>query len=376
MRIVIAGGGTGGHLFPAIAVADELKKRHADAEVVFIGTERGVESRVVPREGYDIRFITVEGVVGKRGRRRIRALWSFLKGLRQSYRLLKEIEPDIVIGSGGYVSSAPVFAAWLRSVPVVIMEQNTVPGRANRLLCRFATAVCITYQESMAYFPYHKVHLTGNPVREKIQKGSYEAGLRLFSLKDDLFTVLVFGGSRGASSINRAMVEALPFLTEIKQDIQFLHQTGEDDYRFVRSSYQEMGFQGTVTPFIYQMAEAYAVADIVISRAGATTLSEICVTGKPSILIPYPYASADHQRINAEKLMNMKAAIVLPDRELSGKRLSEEILKLFKDKELRNEMKKGALSFGRPDAAKRVADIVSSIVSITQGSYRCLKTTG
>ncbi len=376
MRVVIAGGGTGGHLFPALAVADELRKRNPDTEVVFIGTERGVESRVVPREGYDIRFITAEGIVGKRGAGRIRALFRFLKGIKESYRLIKETGPDIVIGSGGYVSAAPVIAAWLQSIPIVIMEQNTVPGRANRFLSRFASAVCITYQESMAYFPYHKVHLTGNPVREKILKGSYEAGLRLFSLREDLFTVLVFGGSRGASSINRAMVEALPYLTEIKQDIQFLHQTGQEDYRFVRSSYQDMGFQGTVTPFIYQMAEAYAVADIVISRAGATTLSELCVTGKPSILIPYPHASADHQRVNAEKLMRMQAAVMITDRELSGERLSEEILRLFRDEDLRREMRKRAVSFGRPDAARRVADIVGSLTSMRQGSYRCLKTTG
>ncbi len=376
MRVIIAGGGTGGHLFPALAVADELKKRNSNTELLFIGTERGIESRVVPREGYDIRFITVEGVVGKRGRRRVRAIWSFLKGLKESYRVLKETEPDIVIGTGGYVSAAPVFAAWLQSIPVLIMEQNTVPGKANRLLSRFASAVCITYQESMAYFPAHKVHLTGNPVREKIQKGSYEAGLKLFSLKEELFTILIFGGSRGASSINHAIVEALPYLTELKRDIQFLHQTGEDDYRFVRSAYQDMQFQGTVTPFIYQMAEAYAVADIVISRAGATTLSEICVTGKPSILIPYPFAASDHQRINAEKLMSMQAAVVVPDSELNGKRLSEEILRLFNDAGLREEMGKRAISFGRPDAARRVADIVRSLISIRQESHKCLKTTG
>ncbi len=376
MRVVFTGGGTGGHLFPALSVADELLMRHPQTEVFFIGTERGIEARVVPREGYNIRFISGEGVVGKSFLGKTKAVWSLLKGIVESNRILKELKPDLVVGSGGYVSVAPVIAAWLRSVPIVLMEQNTIPGKANRLLSRLADAVCITYQESMAYFPFHKIHLTGNPVRERIKRGSYEAGIKLFGLSDRLLTVLVFGGSRGASSINRAMVEALAYLSPVKEDVQFLHQTGEADYRFVRAAYQDMGFHATVTPFIYQMAEAYAVADIVVARAGATTLSEICVTGKPSILIPYPHAASDHQRVNAEKLMKMKAAVMIADDELDGRRLSEEIMRLLKDDELRKEMRKWALSFARPDAAKRIADLVSSLISLRQEKMRCLKTTG
>ncbi len=376
MRVVIAGGGTGGHLFPGLALADELVKRDPSVEILFIGTDRGIEARVVPREGYNIRFVSSAALVGKSLSGKLKALFSFMKGLRESYRILKETDPQIVVGTGGYVSVAPVVAAWLQSIPVLIMEQNTVPGRANRFLARMANAICITYQESMAFFPRDKVHLTGNPVRDRVTKGSPEAARRLFSLKEDLFTVLVFGGSRGASSINRAMVEALPYLTGIKEEVQFLHQTGESDYRFVRGAYQDMGFKGTVTPFIYQMPEAYAVADLVISRAGATALAEICVTGKPSILVPYPYAAEDHQRANAEKLMQMGAAVMILDKELNGKRLSEEILRLFNDPQKREEMKRKALGFGRPEAARKIADIVGSIASLKQESVRCLKTTG
>ncbi len=376
MRVVIAGGGTGGHLFPGLALADELVKRDPSVEILFIGTDRGIEARVVPREGYNIRFVSGAALVGKSLSGKLKALFSFIKGLRESYRILKETEPQIVVGTGGYVSLAPVVAAWLQSIPVLIMEQNTVPGKANRFLARMANAICITYQESMAFFPRDKVHLTGNPVRDRVTKGSPEAARRLFSLKEDLFTVLVFGGSRGASSINRAMVEALPYLTGIKEEVQFLHQTGESDYRFVRGAYQDMGFKGTVTPFIYQMPEAYAVADLVISRAGATALAEICVTGKPSILVPYPYAAEDHQRANAEKLMQMGAAVMILDKELNGKRLSEEILRLFNDPQKREEMKRKALGFGRPEAARKIADIVGSIASLKQESVRCLKTTG
>ncbi|NOX21009.1 MAG: undecaprenyldiphospho-muramoylpentapeptide beta-N-acetylglucosaminyltransferase [Nitrospirae bacterium] len=376
MRVVIAGGGTGGHLFPGLALADELVKRDPSVEILFIGTDRGIEARVVPREGYNIRFVSGAALVGKSLSGKLKALFSFIKGLRESYRILKETEPQIVVGTGGYVSVAPVVAAWLQSIPVLIMEQNTVPGKANRFLARMANAICITYQESMAFFPRDKVHLTGNPVRDRVTKGSPEAARRLFSLKEDLFTVLVFGGSRGASSINRAMVEALPYLTGIKEEVQFLHQTGESDYRFVRGAYQDMGFKGTVTPFIYQMPEAYAVADLVISRAGATALAEICVTGKPSILVPYPYAAEDHQRANAEKLMQMGAAVMILDKELNGKRLSEEILRLFNDPQKREEMKRKALGFGRPEAARKIADIVGSIASLKQESVRCLKTTG
>lgn len=361
MRVVIAGGGTGGHLYPGLALAEEILRRTPDTEVIFMGSEKGIEARVIPREGYTIKFIPSEGFVGRSVFSKFRSILTFLKGVRLSYRYLEDIRPDIVVGSGGYVSVAPVVAARLLSIPSIIMEQNSVPGRANRLLSHIVRAVCVTYPESMRFFPSEKVHLTGNPVRERVLHGSKETAYRIFSLKKDLFTVFIFGGSAGASSINKAMVEALQYLLDLRENIQFLHQTGEKDYELVKRAYRSYDYMGTVTPYIYQMPEAYAVADIVVSRAGATTLSEICAVGKASILIPYPYAAGNHQELNAGKLESLSAAIMIKNSELNGKRLSVEIRKLFKLPEFRNKMKRNARGFGRPDAVKKIVDIMESM---------------
>jgi UDP-N-acetylglucosamine--N-acetylmuramyl-(pentapeptide) pyrophosphoryl-undecaprenol N-acetylglucosamine transferase len=373
MRVVIAGGGTGGHLYPVLALSEELSKRDPTIEILFMGTEKGIEAKVVPREGYTIEFIPGEGFMGKSFLKKIRSLFRLVKGLKESYRYLNSIQPDVVIGSGGYASFAPVFSAWLLSIPTMILEQNTVPGKTNRFLGRIVRSVCVTYQDSMAYFPRGKVHLSGNPVRESLLKGSRPAALKLFSMRDDLFTILIFGGSSGARSINAAVAESLRYFLDLKKQLQFLHQTGEKDFDFARDAYRSFGFMGTVSPFIYQMPEAYAISDLVISRSGATTLAEICAMGKASILIPYPYATANHQEINAKKLENLGACTVIRDAELTGKKLAEEVKRLFHDSNLRNAMGKKALGFGRPDAVKRIADIVISLVSFN-GKNRVEKT--
>jgi len=361
IRVVITGGGTGGHLYPGIALAEELKRRDPSTEIIFMGNERGIEAKVIPREGYPIKFIPASGFVGKGIAGKVTAVFRLLKGIRESYRYLGEMMPDLVVGTGGYVSLGPVISAKLLSIPVMIMEQNSVPGRTNRLLGHIADAVCITYQESMARFPRNKVYLTGNPVREKVLRGSKTSALRLFSLREDLFTVFVFGGSSGATSINRAVVDGLQYLLDLKGEIQFLHQTGERDFEFVRDSYRSYGFEGTVTPYIYQMPEAYAVADIVVSRAGATTIAELCATGKPAILIPYPHAAGNHQEMNARRLAELGAALMIKDSELSGKRLADEIIRLFNDGEFRNFIRKKAIGFGKPDAVRKIADIGLSL---------------
>ncbi|HET6514695.1 MAG TPA: undecaprenyldiphospho-muramoylpentapeptide beta-N-acetylglucosaminyltransferase [Thermodesulfovibrionales bacterium] len=371
MKIIIAGGGTGGHLFPGIAIAEELKKRDGTTEVTFVGTERGIESSIIPREGYPIRYLRAEGLVGKSLLKKVTGALRTVFSLHESYSLLKRLRPDAVIGVGGYASFGPVLAARFLSVPTLIAEQNTIPGLANRILGKIADAVCVTYHESLSFFPRNKTFITGNPIRNRILSGDREGAYDLFSLDRGRFTIFVFGGSAGARTINNAVCGAFPFVNDIKDGIQFLHQTGKGDYETVRETYRKWGFRGTVTPFIHQMPEAYAVADLVLSRAGATTLAELTALGRPAILIPYPFAAAHHQEMNAERLSEMGAVRVILDHELDGETLARNIRDLYSDAGMRFEMQRSSRSLGRPDAAQKVVDILTSLVKmLAAGSGR------
>lgn len=366
VKVIIAGGGTGGHLFPGIATAEELRERGVARDIVFVGTEHGLEARVIPREGYPLRFVRAEGLVGRSLAKKARALFLFLLSLYDSRRILRAVKPGIVIGVGGYASAGMLLTAHLKGIPTLVLEQNSVPGFTNRFLGKFVDAVAVTYQESMEFFPQGKTYLTGNPIRKHIlHKDHVRSGEQphaLFHLEKGLFTVFVSGGSLGARSINDALCEALHSLLDLRQNIQFLHQTGERDHERVMETYRRLGFKGMVVPFIYQMAEAYALADLVVCRAGASTLAELTAVGKPAVLIPYPYAAANHQEHNARKLEDMGAARVIPDRQLSGEALSSVIRTLYADEKARKEMQKASSAFGRGDAAERVADIAVSLV--------------
>jgi UDP-N-acetylglucosamine--N-acetylmuramyl-(pentapeptide) pyrophosphoryl-undecaprenol N-acetylglucosamine transferase len=362
LKIIIAGGGTGGHLFPGLALAEEFKKRDNNTEVVFVGTEHGIESRIIPREGYPIKFLRAEGIIGKSLLRKIKAIWKLVLSVIDAHRILKIVIPDIVIGVGGYASGAIVFLANIKTIPTMIHEQNSVPGRTNRILGRFAKRICVTYQESLSFFLKGKTFLTGNPVRSKILKGDRGSAYRLFPLDKDNFTVFIFGGSSGASSINRTMVNALNYISDLKEKIQFLHQTGDKNFENVREAYRKAGFKGIVTPFIYQMAEAYAIADVVISRAGATTLAELTAIGKPAILVPYPYAAGRHQELNAIKLREMGAAFVILDNELNGETIAKYIRVMYEKESVRTEMQRASRGLGRPDACKKIVDIALSLL--------------
>lgn len=369
MNIIIAGGGTGGHLYPGIAVAEEFEGRPLDGgvkiqkdNIVFAGTEHGIEAKVIPREGYPIRFLRAEGLVGKSILKKAKASFLFLLSIRDSLKIIRSIKPDIVIGVGGYASVGMVLAAHFKGIPTMILEQNSVPGSANRFLSKFVDAIAVTYQESTDFFPHYKTYLTGNPVRKGMLATDKEKAYSIFPIEKDRFTIFVFGGSSGARSINYFIVEALRHLTDLRKNIQFLHQTGQRDYDEVREAYLRLGFSGVVTPYIYQMAEAYAISDIVVSRAGATTLSEITITGKPSILIPYPYAAANHQEYNARKLEDMGAARLILEKDLNGEKLASSIRELYENKEMRIEMQKAALAFGRTDAAEKIVDLAMSLI--------------
>ena len=373
MKVVIAGGGTGGHLFPGLAIAEEFKNRDGYTEVTFVGTEYGIEARVIPREGYPIKFLRAEGFVGVSAAKKIKAVMKMFFSIVDSYRIIKVVRPDIVIGVGGYASGTIVLTAFLMSIPTMILEQNSIPGLTNKILGKFVDRVCITYQESISFFPRAKAFLTGNPVRMQILKGGIESAYNLFSLQKGLFTIFAFGGSAGARSINRALVDALNYIYDLKDKIQFLHQTGIKDYENTREAYRKSGFKGTITPFIYQMGEAYAVADIVISRAGATTLAELTALGKPAILIPYPYAAGRHQEFNARKLLEINAAKMILDSELKGESLAHAIRELYTNKTMRAEIQRNSRAIGRPEASARIVDIAMSLIRGSKSAKRKIK---
>lgn len=362
MNIIIAGGGTGGHLFPGIAVARELKKTLPDVRIIFVGTVEGMEAKIIPKEGFDIRFIRSEGLVGKNIYRSAMSALKMPLSLWDSYKILKELKPELVFGVGGYCSGPALLNASLMGIPTIIHEQNTVPGLTNRALGKFVNTVAVTYHESVDFFPQDKTYLTGNPVREEILKGDRDRGYKIFALEKELFTIFVFGGSRGASKINHAVGEALTYLEEFKDKIQILHQTGDKDFKPMKEIYRSRGFKGTVIPFAYEMADAYAAADLVISRAGATTLAELTACGKAAILIPYPYAAGNHQEANARKLWDIGAAQMILDSDLNGKTLSDIVKYILEDPDAVGEMERISRSLGVSDAAKRIVELMRGLL--------------
>jgi UDP-N-acetylglucosamine--N-acetylmuramyl-(pentapeptide) pyrophosphoryl-undecaprenol N-acetylglucosamine transferase len=358
MNIIIAGGGTGGHIFPALAVAKELQETVDGVSLTFVGTVRGIESKIVPKEGYNIRFIRSEGLLGKNIFATIKSVLKIPFSLKDSYRILHDIKPDMVFGVGGYSSGPVVLCARLMGIPTVIHEQNILPGFTNKMLGKIVDAIAVTYHESMRSFPKEKTCLTGNPVRIEILKGDRERGYERFSLAKDRFTIFVFGGSQGASNINKAVGEALVFLEPFIEKIQFLHQTGDRDCDAMKEVYRARGFKGTVLPFAYEMADAYAVADLIISRAGATTLSELTVCGKAAILVPYPLSAGNHQEINARKLWDIGASQMILDNDMNGKKLADMIRYLIQDPEALGEMERVSKSLGSSEAAGKIVGLI------------------
>lgn len=345
----MAGGGTGGHLFPAIAVAEQLKAMDPYAEVTFVGTSRGLEARLIPALGWKLILISAAGVTGVGWVRALRGALELSKGVLQSLRLLRRERPQVVVGSGGYVSVPCVLAAAILRVPILLLEQNLLPGLGNRLLSRLARKVAISFAESDAYLARHKAVLTGNPIRRSLialeEKKSFRAPFVLF----------IFGGSQGAHRINQAVVEALPALEKMKGELRLIHQTGENDYPWVSEAYAKAGWSADVRPFFADMATPLGKADLVICRAGATTLAEITACGKAAILIPFPYAAHNHQEINARALERAGGARVLVDRDLRGESLAQAVAEFLENPDRLAAASERNRSQGRPQAALAVA---------------------
>lgn len=352
MRVMIAGGGTGGHLFPGIALAEELVTRHHRNDVVFVGTERGLEARVVPAAGFKLETIKAQGLKGMSPLKLLKSLFVLPAAFVQSWSILKKYKPDIVVGVGGYSSGPVVMAAWMQGIPTALQEQNALPGMTNKILGRFVNAAFVAFEEAKKFFPAQKVQLTGNPIRRALMDNYLRS-----SVAHDRFTVLCFGGSLGARTINTRMMEALDFLGDLKDQVHFVHQTGKNAPEEVRKAYVEKGFSAEVLEFIEDMSKAYARAELIVCRAGATTLSELTVCKKASILIPYPYATDDHQAKNAQALVDAGAAVMFRESDLTGENLAKEIRALISDPERRRRMEKKAGLLGRPEAAKELADV-------------------
>jgi UDP-N-acetylglucosamine--N-acetylmuramyl-(pentapeptide) pyrophosphoryl-undecaprenol N-acetylglucosamine transferase len=327
MNVIIAGGGTGGHLYPGIAIAREIL-REGRSDVLFVGTEQGIEARVLAKEGLPVRFITVGKLKGMKFMSALKTVLTLPRSIHQSLRLLREIRPDVVIGVGGYSSGPLGLAALCLRVPLLIVEPNSYAGLANRKLGRIADKVvlCFPGTNQMGFFPSQKTVSMGPLVRKGIEQGDRETALRDFGLDPARYLVFVMGGSGGAHAINMALMEAIPYLREAT-DIQILHQTGEKDVAEVAAGYRKAGIRAAVVPYVYDMAGAYAAADLVVSRSGATTVAELAVCGKRAVLIPFPFAADNHQEYNARALAALGTAEVLIQKELSPELLSGVIRK-------------------------------------------------
>jgi UDP-N-acetylglucosamine--N-acetylmuramyl-(pentapeptide) pyrophosphoryl-undecaprenol N-acetylglucosamine transferase len=367
MKLIIAGGGTGGHLFPGMAVAEEFLAREPANEVLFVGTERGIEARAVPAAGYRLELINAAGIRGKGPFSQLKGAAMMAYGYAQSRKILKSFRPDMVLGVGGYASLPMVLAAKGMQIPCYIHEQNAIPGMTNKILARFADRVFITLDESARFFPKDNCLLTGNPLRRQIldlvAAGSVE---QPSSTPESLFRLFIFGGSQGAHAINMAMVDALPFLADMTGQLEFCHQTGEKDYAAVLTAYQASGIKATVQPFITDMAAEYQRADLIICRAGATTIAEVTACGKPCLFIPFPHAVDDHQRRNAEALLKKQACYMLLERELSGVRMTAMIKEMLSDPEALRKTGEAAFGLARLDAARIIVDVMMNTPASAQ----------
>ena len=354
LSVLIAGGGTGGHLYPGIAVARALVQRIPDATVTFVGTAAGIESRVIPREGFSLEVIRSAGLKGKSIASLARGLGLLPLSAIDAWHVITRHRPRVVIGVGGYSSGPVVALAALRGVPTLLMEQNAMPGLTNRLLARLVSAAAVTYDASLAFFG-SKAFVAGNPVRPEFFHGEAYGN---HGSPPGAARVLVFGGSQGAHAINMAMVAAASRLAAASPGVAITHQTGERDLEVVRDGYRRAGLEARVEPFLFTMDREMKSADLVVCRSGATTLAELTAARRPSILIPLPTATDDHQRKNAEALVARGAARMVEQRDLTGTRMADEILSLAADAEARRRISDAAGQMAKPDAARVIVDKV------------------
>ncbi len=363
MKLIVAGGGTGGHLFPGIAIAEEFLARDPSNQVLFVGSERGIEAKTIPRLGYRLELISAAGIRGKGSIAKLQGAAMMLYGYSQSRKILRNFKPDLVVGVGGYASLPMVMAAKGMEIPRYIHEQNALPGMSNKVLSRVANKVFISLEESERFFPKDCTQLTGNPLRRQILGMLSQAGEDLIKGEselcgEDLFNLFIFGGSQGAHTLNIALPEAVAQMDEkARSRLKITHQTGEKDLQEVKKAYLTNGFTADVRPFIDDMATEYRKADLIICRAGATTIAEVTALGKACLFVPFPHATDDHQRLNAEALHKKGACELLLEEEIRGnRRLSDEVVRLMEDRTELRKIGENAKALARLDAASVIVD--------------------
>jgi len=358
MRAILAGGGTGGHVIPALAIANELKKSYG-AEVLFIGTARGIENRLVPAAGYPLQLVRVGALKNVSLMIRAKTAFDLPRAVWDAGRMLNEFAPDVVIGVGGYASGPAMLAALVKHIPTLAFEPNVVPGFANRVVAKFVSGAAVHFEETAKYFRHAEV--TGVPVRQ--------AFFEIPPKRGGTPTLLVFGGSQGAHAINEAMVRCLPELQRQAAGIHIIHQTGERDYNDVVAAYRRLGETGLgksaeVFKFIEDMPAGFARADLVVCRSGASTVAEITAAAKPAIFVPFPHAADDHQRVNAEALARVGAAVLVEESKLEGVWLAETIAALLGDQRRLQSMSQAARSLAHPNAARDIAAMAARVAGI------------
>jgi len=360
-RVIISGGGTGGHIFPAISIANALRKIDPETEILFVGAEGRMEMDKIPAAGYKIIGLPVAGLYRSLTLKNFSVLIKLLKSLNKAKKVIREFAPDVVVGVGGYASGPVLRQAGRMGIPTLIQEQNSYAGVTNKLLARRASVICVAYDGMDKYFPSEKIIKTGNPVRQNFDnlKSLQDEALSFFNLKKEFPVILVLGGSLGAGSINKSLSENISKLRD--SDCQWLWQTGKYYFENVRALVSLL-FTGNISVhgFINRMDYAYAVADIIVSRAGAGTISELCLVGKPVILVPSPNVAEDHQTRNAEALSSRDAAILIPDNQ-AAKTLVDEAIKLISDKSRRDMLSENIVKMANRDADKRIAEEILRI---------------
>jgi UDP-N-acetylglucosamine--N-acetylmuramyl-(pentapeptide) pyrophosphoryl-undecaprenol N-acetylglucosamine transferase len=361
MRVLIAGGGTGGHLFPGLALAEEVKTRHPRNDVLFVGTARGLETKIIPKNGFPLELIDVGPLKRQGFGGTLRGLGRIPRAVWQSGRILRRFDPDVVVGVGGYASGPVVITAWMMRIPTAVQEQNALPGFTNRTLGRFARACFIAFEEARDGFPPARTHLLGNPIR----RAFLDNYLHAREPSGERLSILVTGGSQGAHILNLRVAEAVEILAPaLGKRLRVLHQTGEKDLPEIARRYralEESGVQAEATAFIDDMAKAYAQADLLVCRAGATTIAELTVCKKPAILVPFPYATDDHQTVNARSMVKNGAAILIAESNLTGQKLADELRALEGDRERLRRMSRQSGLLGRPQAAREIAEVCVSL---------------